>query len=200
MPWKERTVMSERSKFIAQVLSGEESFSEVCRSFGISRKTGYKWLSRALSGSSLEDLPRTPHHSPKRTLPEIEALILAERDQHPAWGGTYLEEQNDAFLNGGYNLFGVFADNLLAMVRTKVPAPFPESAFRHFKRRLFRDFLAENVLNLLILKRNSNFDTQSGWEIIRRHFGKEWYFLPDLAAVVARIGFRKLSGTHNKKA
>ena len=114
--------------------------------------------------------------------------------------GTYLEEQNDAFLNGGYNLFGVFADNLLAMVRTKVPAPFPESAFRHFKRRLFRDFLAENVLNLLILKRNSNFDTQSGWEIIRRHFGKEWYFLPDLAAVVARIGFRKLSGTHNKKA
>ena len=99
MPWKERTVMSERGKFIALVLSGEETFSAVCRSFGISRKTGYKWLYRALSGVSLEDLPRTPLHSPKRTPPEIEALILAERDRHPAWGPRKIQRE---LLNGGH--------------------------------------------------------------------------------------------------
>ena len=81
MPWKERTVMSERNSFVAQVLAGEESFSAICRSFGISRKTGYKWLSRAVAGESMEDLPRTPIHSPRRTPPEVETLILDERDR-----------------------------------------------------------------------------------------------------------------------
>lgn len=86
MPWKERTVMSERSRFIAEAMSGEESFSAVCRAYGISRKTGYKWMERAKSGAGMEDLPRTPIHSPNRTPPEIEALVLSERDRHPAWG------------------------------------------------------------------------------------------------------------------
>lgn len=91
MPWKERTVMSERNSFVARVLAGEESFSAVCRAFGISRKTGYKWLGRAEAGESMEDLPRTPIHSPRRTPPEVEALILAERDRHPAWGPRKLQ-------------------------------------------------------------------------------------------------------------
>lgn len=86
MPWKERTVMSERSRFVAQVLSGEETFSAVCRAYGISRKTGYKWMDRAMSGNSMEDLPRTPFHSPNHTPREMEDLILAERGRHPAWG------------------------------------------------------------------------------------------------------------------
>ena len=41
MPWKESSVMDERLRFLARVLDGEP-MTEVCRDFGISRKTGYK--------------------------------------------------------------------------------------------------------------------------------------------------------------
>ena len=53
MPWKERTAMSERRRFVAEVLAQERSFSAIGRSFGVSRKTGYKWMERARSGESL---------------------------------------------------------------------------------------------------------------------------------------------------
>ena len=56
---------------------------ETCARFGISRKTFYKWLKRFKNSggnpSSLADLPRTPHHSPRRTSDEIRALVLEIR-------------------------------------------------------------------------------------------------------------------------
>jgi transposase InsO family protein len=99
MPWEERTVMSERQKFLAEAISGEESFSAVCTKYGISRKTGYKWLHRAENQENLEDLSRKPLRSPNRTSPEMEAIVLDERYQHPAWGPRKLER---ALLNKGY--------------------------------------------------------------------------------------------------
>ena len=45
MPWKERSVMDERVKFVARLLDGE-SMTSLCAEFGISRKTGYKILER----------------------------------------------------------------------------------------------------------------------------------------------------------
>ena len=45
MPWKECSVMDERLRFVARLLDGE-AMSEVCREFGISRKTGYKIFGR----------------------------------------------------------------------------------------------------------------------------------------------------------
>jgi len=48
MPWKECSVMDERLRFVAKLLDGE-SMSEVCREFGISRKTGYKIFNRSRS-------------------------------------------------------------------------------------------------------------------------------------------------------
>ena len=45
MPWKESSVMDERVRFVARALDGE-AMSEVCREFGISRKTGYKIFNR----------------------------------------------------------------------------------------------------------------------------------------------------------
>ena len=45
MPWKECSVVDERLRFVAQLLDGE-AMSEVCRTFGISRKTGYKIFER----------------------------------------------------------------------------------------------------------------------------------------------------------
>ena len=61
---------------------------ELCRRFGISPTTGYKWLGRFRVGgeAGLADLLRRPHHSPGRTGPEIEEMLLKVRDAHPAWG------------------------------------------------------------------------------------------------------------------
>jgi transposase len=57
---------------------------ETCTRFGISRKTFYKWLKRFKNSggnpSSLADLPRTPHHSPRRTSNDIRALVLDLRN------------------------------------------------------------------------------------------------------------------------
>ena len=46
MAWKETCVMDQRMSFIAACLDGEESIAALCRHFGISRKTGHKWLAR----------------------------------------------------------------------------------------------------------------------------------------------------------
>ena len=43
MPWKETCRMDERTQFIARVLAGEEAMTALCREYGISAKTGYKW-------------------------------------------------------------------------------------------------------------------------------------------------------------
>jgi transposase len=54
-----------------------------CQHFGISRKTFYKWLRRYKDSgnnpASLADLPRTPHHSPRRTREEVRQWVIAIR-------------------------------------------------------------------------------------------------------------------------
>lgn len=88
MPWKESTTMSMRKEFIQQANKDGVNISHLCREFGISRKTGYKWLKRdSLEGNKeLEDLSRRPHSSPRKTIPEIEELILNVRQEHKTWG------------------------------------------------------------------------------------------------------------------
>jgi transposase InsO family protein len=66
--------------------------SELCRRFGISRKTGYKWLGRG-EADGLSDRSRRPRSSPARTASEIERAVLALRDEHPAWGGRKLRKR-----------------------------------------------------------------------------------------------------------
>jgi len=46
MPWKVPSIMSERLEFVRMVEAGTVSLAELCRRFGISRKTGHKWLAR----------------------------------------------------------------------------------------------------------------------------------------------------------
>jgi transposase InsO family protein len=76
--------MSERKDFLA--LAGQEgsNLSELCRRFGISRKSGYKWLERG--PEDVADRSRRPHQSPKRTPEALEQAILVVRDRHPYWG------------------------------------------------------------------------------------------------------------------
>lgn len=88
MPWKETDAMSERIHFVVDALSGDETISDVCRRYGISRKTGYKWLGRYREVgrlATLQEQSRRPDHSPRKTAAEIEDRIVELRHQY-GWG------------------------------------------------------------------------------------------------------------------
>jgi transposase InsO family protein len=89
MPWKEVSAMSLRGEFVLLASAEGADMSALCRRFGVSRKTGYKWLARAGAEgvSALADRSRRPHHSPRHTSPSLERRIVAARRAHPAWGG-----------------------------------------------------------------------------------------------------------------
>ncbi|MEM0897663.1 MAG: IS481 family transposase, partial [Verrucomicrobiota bacterium] len=90
-----------REEFIEFLKSGSVSMSELCRRFGISRKTGYKWkrrygeCGRAGGGAGgvewSGDRSRRPRGCPHRSSAEMEAEVLAARAEHPAWGGRKLK-------------------------------------------------------------------------------------------------------------
>jgi transposase InsO family protein len=94
MPWQERSIMSERQEFVALASQEGASLSRLCDQYGISRKTGYKWLARAAAGDyALADQSRRPRSSPTQTPPAMEARILALRSTHPSWGGRKLHHR-----------------------------------------------------------------------------------------------------------
>jgi putative transposase len=88
MCWQETKVMDERLKFISACLAGDDTMSLMCERFGISRKTGYKWLGRykALGAVGLFDLPKAPLAHGRATPDFIVAALLAEKGAHPLWG------------------------------------------------------------------------------------------------------------------
>lgn len=90
MSWKEATPMTLRDEFVALALGRELSVTELARRFGISRKTGYKWLRRHAAGEPLSDRSRKPRTSPTRTAPAQESEVVALRQAHPCWGGRKL--------------------------------------------------------------------------------------------------------------
>ena len=87
MGWQEVSIMDQRREFVMFASREGVNFSELCRRFGISRTTGYKWLRRAAAGEeSFANRSRRPVHSPARTSPEMEERVVAVRAMHPAWG------------------------------------------------------------------------------------------------------------------
>jgi transposase-like protein len=87
MPWREVSVMEQRREFVRLAMQEGVNRRELCRRFGISAQTGYKWIGRSADGNArLGDRSRRPHCSPGRTEVATEALVLQVRDAHPAWG------------------------------------------------------------------------------------------------------------------
>jgi transposase InsO family protein len=93
MPWKECSVMDERLRFVARVLDGE-SMSDVCREFGISRKTGYKIFSRYREhgAEALTDRSRRPVRYANQLPSQIESLIVTFKREKPHWGARKIRE------------------------------------------------------------------------------------------------------------
>jgi putative transposase len=92
VPWDERTRVDQRREFIEALESCAYTMTELCEVFGISRKTGYKWLHRyAEEGEGgLEDRSRAPRSCPHRTDRRCEQALVEERRRHPRWGARKL--------------------------------------------------------------------------------------------------------------
>lgn len=91
MPWESRTVEELRKEFVLAA-SGNVNFSALCREFGITRKTGYKWVERYSEELSLSDKSRKPFNIANKTPDEIELLIIELRLENPGWGAKKLKE------------------------------------------------------------------------------------------------------------
>lgn len=94
MPWKEKTTMSQRTDFIQEVSQTGVNLSALSREYGISRKTGYKWLKRYREGgeSGLADRSRRPQRSPRQTEAQVEVRVLKVRQEHKVWGGRKIRK------------------------------------------------------------------------------------------------------------
>ena len=91
MPWRFKTVEDVRKEF-ALAAQNCSNFSALCREYGITRKTGYKWVERFLSGETLSDRSKRPLTSPTRTDSELEEKILEIRKDNRAWGAKTIRK------------------------------------------------------------------------------------------------------------
>lgn len=91
MPWENKTVEELREEFVAAARASS-NFSQVCRAYGITRKTGYKWLARSEQGLPMSDESRRPHNIAGKTSSELEEKILALRRENPGWGAKKIRD------------------------------------------------------------------------------------------------------------
>lgn len=92
MPWRESRVEEQRLAFVAAAMRSGANRRALCREFGISAPTGYKWLARVAADglvAGIRDQSRRPHRSPTQIDPALEAQIVQLRQQY-GWGGRKL--------------------------------------------------------------------------------------------------------------
>ena len=100
MPWKDKTVEELRKEF-AESARTAKNFSRLCQEFGITRATGYKWVSRYERQESLSDRSHAPQSVPGRTPDDIQEAILKVRYENPEWGGKTILKvlENEGYTN-----------------------------------------------------------------------------------------------------
>lgn len=88
MPWRKVSLMDQRKELVLLMQQADVNRRELCRRFGVSPKTAYKWLARADLGGKdwARDRSRRPRVSPARSTGTVETAVLEIRDTHPVWG------------------------------------------------------------------------------------------------------------------
>lgn len=88
MAWNEVLPVEQRARFVLEADKAELSITELCCLYGVSRKTGYKWIRRyrAEGLDGVRERNSRPHNSPYKTSHELEVLIIKHRIEHPNWG------------------------------------------------------------------------------------------------------------------
>lgn len=93
MAWGAVNVSQKRLEFVIRAARRQEPMRTLCREYGISPETGYKWLNRYLQAGNLaavQEQSRRPIHSPSKTAPEVEQRVVSLRRQRPDWGAKKL--------------------------------------------------------------------------------------------------------------
>jgi len=105
MPWKKVSVMDERLRFVARILEGEP-MTDLCREFGISRKTGYKIFNRYREEGpiALCDRSRRPVRYANQLPDQIERLLVATKKEKPNWGARKIRELLIRKLDGDFRI------------------------------------------------------------------------------------------------
>src|SRR5258706_14417501 len=87
MPWKEWSLMLLRREFVELAVQSEANVKQLCDRFGISRKTGYKWLKRYREAKELglRDRSRRPQHALESSAVEVGVKVLTVRDANAGW-------------------------------------------------------------------------------------------------------------------
>ena len=80
--------MEVRVRFVMEAELRAVSMTELCRSYGISRETGYAWRARYASGGfgALSDASRARLRQGSCISPSVLSSVLALRQQRPTWG------------------------------------------------------------------------------------------------------------------
>lgn len=88
MAWKMVLPMEERIRFVLAVEQREYPIAELCRQYGISRKTGYKWIRRYQADGldGMRERSRRPLHCPHKTSQQWVDRIIQHKLKHPRWG------------------------------------------------------------------------------------------------------------------
>ncbi len=118
MPWMETATMDLRHRFISNWMRKDVPFTRLCEAYGVSRKTGYKWVERYdLEGlPGLADRSRAPLTSPLAIADDVRDFLVQLRGQHPFWGPRKILDW-------------------LEQNRPDVPRPAPSTIGDLFKRR-----------------------------------------------------------------
>jgi transposase InsO family protein len=89
--------MQQRLEFVVQWLKHETSMAELCRTFGISRQTGYELVAlfQAHGVDALRPRSRAPHRHPNAIAEDVCAAILRAKAAHPSWGPKKLQPLPD---------------------------------------------------------------------------------------------------------
>ena len=138
MSWQICDMMKARKSFIEDCEQGSLSIAEVCRRHGISRKTGYKWLTRyeQKGVDGLVDESRRPLQSPLKSSKATEEEVLKVRAEHPCWGGRKIRR---VLINEGFDIGGVPAASTVTNILRRhgqLGAGMRENAtaFKRFER------------------------------------------------------------------
>lgn len=88
MPWKEKTMINERTEFALRSLQADVNFTQLCAEYGITRRTGYKWKQRFLKdgASAMTDQSRRPVNSPNQLSELAVCRITRLHERHKHWG------------------------------------------------------------------------------------------------------------------
>ncbi len=88
MPWRTTDLVKIRDEFVQQALKGRYPISVLCNAYGISEKTGHKWLNRFKEEGrpGLFDRSHAPHEAPHKISGTVRREILLLREKHPFWG------------------------------------------------------------------------------------------------------------------